>query len=434
MYNSRLYNIVRLLAGLLTLVALLGHYYLPKKTLLLVPSDKVFGGITSDGNEGGPSRVTWIDQEKLKSLCQVRFRDKGSTHCAMSLSWGLPTGKGLDFSSYEGFRIKLDYQGSAERIRLFMRNYNPAFSTPENQNSAKFISMWIRTNELKDEVFVRFTEFTVADWWLTEFNLSRDLTPPKFNNIVAFGVDFYTEGDHQVELESLEFVGDWVETETLLLIIILIWMTLVFWEGLSRLYLLNKKQRMNAELINELVDSYSKLEVKKEEFENLSKRDALTGLLNRHGLQSAIAKLFANDVDKLTSTVIIFDIDHFKRVNDRRGHDAGDAVLEQLSGIFLRNTRQGDIVGRWGGEEFMLVCKDTNIYNGLRIAEKLRETVASHRFSTASGELLVTASLGVASVKEEDSFEQAFKRADEALYLAKGSGRNCVMSELDLES
>lgn len=433
MYNSRLYNIIRLCAGLVTLLALLGHYYLPKKTLTLVPSDRAYGGLSSDGDAGGPSRASWIDQQGLQALCQVRFRDDGYTHCSLSLSWGLPAGEGLDFSNYDGFWIKINYEGEADRIRLYMRNFNPAFSTVSDYNSTKFLSMWIRTSELHEKVFVRFTEFTVADWWVQEYNLSRELSPPRFNNITAFGIDYYFEGDHVGQIESLEFVGDWIQTETLLLIIILIWMVLIFWEGLSRLYILSKKQKKSTELINELVGSYSKLEQKKQEFENLSKRDALTGLLNRHGLQSAIEKLFDNEVDRATSTIIMFDIDHFKRINDRRGHDTGDAVLEQLSGIFLRNTRQGDIVGRWGGEEFILVCRDTNIYNGLRIAEKLREMVASYRFSTASGELLVTASLGVASVKDSDNFDSAFKRADEALYLAKGSGRNCVMSEMDLD-
>lgn len=434
MYNSRLYNIIRLLAGLLTLLALLGQYYLPKKALLLVPSDKVFPGMSSDGDSGGPSRAIWIDQEKMAMLCQVRFRDTGPTHCALSLGWGLPPGEGLDFSRYEGFRLKLDYKGDADRIRLFMRNFDPAFSTIEDGNSAKFLSAWIPVEEFDNrEVFIRFNEFTVADWWLSEYKLSRELARPRVNNVITFGIDFYSEGDHQVTLEHLAFVGDWVKTETLLLVIILVWMALIFWEGLSRLYLLNKKQKQNAEIIHELVDSYTKLEEKKDEFENLSKRDALTGLLNRHGIHEAVRKLFNDNTEKLASTVIIFDIDHFKRINDRRGHDVGDAVLEQLSSIFLRNTRQGDIVGRWGGEEFLLVCKDTNIYNGLRIAEKLRETVAAHRFNVSDGELLVTASLGVAAVKEDDSFEKVFKRADEALYHAKGSGRNCVMSELDLE-
>ena len=120
--------------------------------------------------------------------------------------------------------------------------------------------------------------------------------------------------------------------------------------------------------------------------------------------------------------VILLDIDHFKEVNDRFGHSVGDQVLAGVAEIMSTSVRSGDIVGRWGGEEFLLICSVTDCDAAMSIANKLRAAIEAHDFSVAGR---VTASLGVyCCIGKMDTLEQLVSYADAALYNAKEQGRN----------
>jgi len=121
------------------------------------------------------------------------------------------------------------------------------------------------------------------------------------------------------------------------------------------------------------------------------------------------------------------DLDHFKAVNDQRGHDAGDRVLQKVAELLLRNTRSSGKVGRWGGEEFVLICPATAPQDAVELADRLRGIIAATTFEP-DDPLVVTASFGVATLHPGERFADAFKRADTALYRAKSMGRNQVAS------
>jgi len=123
--------------------------------------------------------------------------------------------------------------------------------------------------------------------------------------------------------------------------------------------------------------------------------------------------------------LVLIDIDHFKTVNDTYGHQAGDRVLAGLAELVRQHVRGQDLLGRWGGEEFLLVCRDTGQTQALAIAEKLRALVAGHDFHG----LRITASFGVAAMDTERPLDQLFAAADAALYRAKSEGRNRVVAE-----
>ncbi len=164
-----------------------------------------------------------------------------------------------------------------------------------------------------------------------------------------------------------------------------------------------------------------------DKYKTLSATDAMTGIYNRHGLNQIIAGLFINDEMKKGVCLMIFDIDHFKRINDNRGHDAGDRVIKGLVDVVLQNIRSGDHLARWGGEEFVLMCPSTTLDSAVRLAEKIRVAVAAHTFEQGDNPLSVTISMGVsACIKPDDTFDKMLKLADVALYTAKQSGRNCV--------
>jgi diguanylate cyclase len=152
--------------------------------------------------------------------------------------------------------------------------------------------------------------------------------------------------------------------------------------------------------------------------------DYLTGVANRrtitHLLQSALDR--AQEVGSVVS-VILLDIDHFKLINDTFGHDIGDKVLIQLPNILQEHLRPSDTLGRWGGEEFVIVTNETNTAEAAQMSERLRKLLASHEFEQVGR---CTASFGVTTSVLDDTPESLMKRADQALYLAKQAGRNCV--------
>lgn len=174
----------------------------------------------------------------------------------------------------------------------------------------------------------------------------------------------------------------------------------------------------------------NRVETLEEENKNLSQqviRDKLTSIHNRRFLDNLLIERF----EKLKNTscleenfiIIFIDIDDFKLVNDNLGHLVGDQVLIKFANILKNNIRTTDTVGRWGGEEFMIVLERTTIDDALNIAQKLKSVIESTPFDNINK---VTASLGIASYKQEDSISSLIQRADYALYKAKENGKNSI--------
>ncbi|KAA1174411.1 diguanylate cyclase [Marinobacter salinexigens] len=152
--------------------------------------------------------------------------------------------------------------------------------------------------------------------------------------------------------------------------------------------------------------------------------DQLTGLYNRHKLESFMEQEVAR-CERYGSTfsVIIFDLDFFKSINDRFGHTGGDAVLEEVAAIVGGGIRESEIAGRWGGEEFLILLPETNLDSAHAVAERIRKGVETYRFTIPVD---VTISVGVAVFQPGDKSQNMLQRADGALYVAKNEGRNCV--------
>ena len=159
--------------------------------------------------------------------------------------------------------------------------------------------------------------------------------------------------------------------------------------------------------------------------QRIATTDALTGLLNRQALTVLFRQttLVAKRSGKPLSA-ILFDIDHFKSVNDAFGHMVGDEVIRQVARITLDVVRESDVVTRWGGEEYLVLLSDCTLGQAITVAESLRRRVADHDFALACGSITVTISLGVAQHHENETENSFFTRADDALYGAKHGGRN----------
>jgi two-component system cell cycle response regulator len=160
--------------------------------------------------------------------------------------------------------------------------------------------------------------------------------------------------------------------------------------------------------------------------EELATTDGLTGLLNKRALlEAAGSKLAAAARFGRPLSVVVADIDHFKKVNDVHGHDVGDLVIKGLGAVFARVKRSTDSVARFGGEEFVALCEQTDGPGALLLAERIREELKRTSFSTPAGPLSVTCSVGVATFPAAGrDWDALFKAADEALYVSKRGGRD----------
>jgi diguanylate cyclase (GGDEF)-like protein len=125
-------------------------------------------------------------------------------------------------------------------------------------------------------------------------------------------------------------------------------------------------------------------------------------------------------------SVILFDIDNFKKVNDIYGHDVGDYVLKEITKIVSNQLRKTDFFARWGGEEFMIILENTELEDAIQLAERLRKNIENYQFEKAGH---ITISLSVAKLKSDEDIESFLKRLDELLYKAKRKGKNRVEFE-----
>ncbi len=164
------------------------------------------------------------------------------------------------------------------------------------------------------------------------------------------------------------------------------------------------------------------------ELERLAATDALSGLYNRHYFSQISKELLALKKRNQTAmSVILLDIDHFKKINDTYGHGVGDEVIKHIAKTLKYVTRNSDIICRWGGEEFLLLLPETDIRGAHTIAQSIRKGIEqSHVLIDPDLEITYSASLGVSTVESDKGIDKAIDDADEALYEAKKLGRNRV--------
>lgn len=165
-----------------------------------------------------------------------------------------------------------------------------------------------------------------------------------------------------------------------------------------------------------------------EKLSQLASTDSLTGINNRRHFEELLTKEIARTKRNNNSlALMMFDIDHFKQINDTYGHNVGDNVLQSIANVILFNIRETDVFARWGGEEFILFFPETNEESAEYLGEKLRHAVEHYDFNDVDK---VTASFGITLYKQGETSEELIKRADEAMYQAKSAGRNRVIKLL----
>ncbi|UTF59077.1 diguanylate cyclase [Gilvimarinus sp. DA14] len=405
---------------------------LPPREKVLLPNDNATRFIYDDQDAGGGNRVQWVNFEKNHWRCS-RDESLPSIYCGFNLSLSDDDfTSGEDFSGYTSLAFELDLQSTSPEITVFLRNFNPAYSTVEDGNSAQYIHFILQPNDLAPRVVVNFNEFRLAEWWLSGRNLAREYRSPEFTNITIVGMNLGGDlepGDHEVTLNRIVLLGPWIDAEAWYLGLLIIWLGGAI--GVLSLKMLYQRQQtlQVRSQYSDLHQRHRQLHDEARVLSDLSQRDGLSGLLNRYGLTKALeGPLTANR----PCALLLVDIDHFKRINDRRGHLEGDQVIVQVAEILKSQGRASDIVARWGGEEFVLVLPATPAQEALALAERIRNQVFDSPVF-AEKKLAVSVSIGVDELAPGAEFSAALARADRALYKAKELGRNCTVLAQTLE-
>lgn len=195
----------------------------------------------------------------------------------------------------------------------------------------------------------------------------------------------------------------------------------------NQLEQVQSKQMMN-EYILEMERMNKALQLEKEHSEHLASRDHLTGIYNRRYIQTSIMDTIeGQDSNTLTFALAIFDIDDFKNVNDTYGHTCGDEVLKEVVSIIYKNCRDKDMLGRWGGEEFIMFMPNTTKEQALPVIDFIRSEVEEHVFSVIDATFNLTITCGLSEFNAAEDYNRIFTRIDEALYDGKQSGKNKVI-------
>ncbi|QGZ31530.1 sensor domain-containing diguanylate cyclase [Stutzerimonas stutzeri] len=170
------------------------------------------------------------------------------------------------------------------------------------------------------------------------------------------------------------------------------------------------------------------LQTANQELQRLSSTDRLTGLFNRGHWEEMLRQDYARHrrYDR-NAALVMFDIDHFKQINDNYGHQAGDAVIQQTAELIRQGMRDSDIAGRYGGEEFVVLLPDTDSEGAVTFAERLRQSIEAHEVIHEGHRIRFTVSLGIADLSQPTGgYTQLIERADSAMYASKSAGRNQV--------
>lgn len=440
--NDKNVNASLLLAILITVLAVIAQRFFPEKRFVLLPNPTTITYFYATNQPDGSPAAFWLDEQQLKWRCMYPEISKGQYFaCTFNALMGPEQSHGVDLRGFTHMKVKLNITGVVPNVRLFIRNFDPAYSVPDDTDSTKFQSVIINVSDLNKELKIDLEEFMVAEWWLAARQLSRELSRSDFNNVVSFGMDFIDgspAGIHDVEIQSIEFTGGWIKAENWYLLILGFWMLGILSYTVVRMIRLNQQTEYDGKVIRQLNLTNEQLQQEKDNFRRLSTVDPLTQAYNRFGIDQIVSTLMICNDDNMHRreapdfALIIIDIDHFKQINDTYGHDVGDLVLQHVSSLINGAIRPQDFLGRWGGEEFVVIMPRTSKTFAYELADRVRDLIAHTPFY-AKVPLNITASFGVSEKQQGEDFGTTFKRADVALFKAKSSGRNvCVQAELTL--
>lgn len=415
--------ILYLFFALFAIVSVALNNSLLKREYFVFPSPNIATQIFTDSMNNGLSKG-FISQTESAMVVDCEVVKTSWTHgfCGIKLIFSKPLINN-GFKKYEDLEIVASLDTKLKDttfIYLINKEENEGLGVSERANMVAVV-----LSDSLTKLSIPIDSFYVPSWWVNSNAQDPYYGKPRLNNISSIQIvtGDNTEARKEIfTIHEIKLTGTWVNTELLYLFLLSVSILMSTTHALHTVLRLRQSSKDNKQRAIELEQILNVIKVEKDKFETLAKYDALTGLLNRvgirHAIQASIEKFRSH---RACSSLIIFDIDNFKQLNDTYGHNIGDAVLAELSSTVVSQIRESDYLARWGGEEFIVVCAETNIHAAYSLAEKLRQHIEKNKVAGHN----ITCSFGVSELKESD-IKKWFDEADKALYQAKRSGRNKV--------
>jgi len=333
---------------------------------------------------------------------------------------------GLDFSDHDHFTIDAAYQGAGEgKLNLMVVNAEEGLTRLDRWDTFKINQIdYLQIPKGGGTLIAPIKWFAVAPWWKDMAKPSLEHSFVRMDNVNRIEIMNSVgtpEGDYTMTIRSIKVHGKLISMNTLLTVLIGLWIFAAVSFPTATALLLRRQLKESDTALALLTQVNKALELEARELAGQAHIDPLTGVLNRQGLRAALMSTSA--LLAAPMSVIFIDIDHFKRINDTHGHDVGDEVLRKFAHVIGSGIRSSDRLVRWGGEEFLIICPVTDVYQASLVAEGLRASL--HRQNWPVG-LAVTASFGVAQHEDNEDIGVVIKRADTELYGAKANGRDRV--------
>jgi len=333
--------------------------------------------------------------------------------------------KGATFATLRGNHLNNQVKALYPNVKLLEKNKatDVLSMVASGKTYGGLASLYSVANLFEDEIFY---DLKIAGILPTDFDDVVSLATRKedvllsgiLEKIIIIGdkqalADFLSRGAVTTVKPAVNYQEYWL----LISVVILFVVMLVLWNG--KLTVLNNKLKITR----------NKLEAKTKELELLSETDTLTKTYNRIKLDQVFyIELKRAERYEYPLSIIMIDIDYFKNVNDSHGHIIGDRVLTKFASLIKNKLRSNDVLGRWGGEEFLVICPSTDLSQAELVAEKLRQIIEKSDFTPVDK---MTASFGVTEWISKDTQEAIISRADYAMYLSKKHGRNKVSISVD---
>lgn len=390
-----------------------------------------------DKKVGGISDAILVEKNGKPSMrCTMKKGKYAWPYCEVAIHFSNSIFEGIDLSSYSKLILDIDYKSADPngRLRVYLRNSNPIYTKRNDAASLKFNGVEYEPGFNAGPKEIALSDFQVMTWWIADYKVPVEHAAPEFSNISIIEIatsSTVKSGDFEMTINSIELRGSWIKENTLLKIILYAWLVMIVGYILYEQRRLNKKLKVSTYRESRLRKLNDSLKEKNVEFAELAHRDSLTGARNRNAVRDWLDQM-SQQVrwGKQTFSVIYIDIDYFKKINDKLGHQTGDDILREFVLVVTSAIKNTDFLVRWGGEEFVVFCPNHNAQQATEKAEHIRKTVEHHLWCHNES---LTCSLGVTEMKDE-RITEVIARADDALYKAKNAGRNKVITSVSVSN
>ncbi|MDD9155492.1 GGDEF domain-containing protein [Aliivibrio sp. S4TY2] len=388
-----------------------------------------------DKKVGGISEAVLAEKNGKPSMhCTMKKGKYAWPYCEVAIHFSDSIFEGIDLSLYSKLILDIDYKSADPngRLRVYLRNSNPIYTKRNDAASLKFNGIEYEPGFNAGPKEIALADFQVMTWWIADYKVSVEHAAPEFSNVSIIEIatsSTVKSGEFEITINSIELRGSWIKENTLLKIILYAWLVIIIAYILYEQKRLNRSLKASAYREGRLRKLNDTLKEKNVEFAELAHRDSLTGARNRNAVRDWLDQM-SQQVrwGKQAFSVIYIDIDYFKKINDKLGHQIGDDILREFVLVVTSAIKNTDFLVRWGGEEFIVFCPNHNAQQATEKAEHIRRIVEHHLWCHNES---LTCSLGIAEMKDE-RISEVIARADDALYKAKNAGRNQVVTSANV--